>query len=81
MPGVFFFQGDIFLKNSPEDEYCQSLCYQWVLNLLPFFLERSALSLELATCIVQLYFCNDGMGISTENEVGQGGDCEVHFKS
>ena len=32
-------------------------------------------------CVVQLYFCDDGMGISVENEVGQGGDCEVPFMS
>ena len=37
-----------FPENSPEDEYYRSLSYQWALDLLPFFLERSEISLELA---------------------------------
>ena len=34
--------------DSPEYEYCRSLSYRWALDLLPFLLERSAISLELA---------------------------------
>ena len=37
-----------FPDNSPEHEYCQSLSYQWGLDILPFLLEKSAISLELA---------------------------------
>ena len=36
-----------FIRNPSEHEY-QSLAYQWALDLLPFLLERSAVSLELA---------------------------------
>jgi len=35
-------------NNSPEHEYCQSMSYQWALDLLPFLLEKSPNSLELA---------------------------------
>ena len=35
-------------NNSPEHEYCQSMSYRWALDLLPFLLEKSAISLELA---------------------------------
>jgi hypothetical protein len=35
-------------KNSPEREYCRSMAYQWALDLLPFLLKKSAISLELA---------------------------------
>jgi len=41
-------QHDSFPENSPEHEYCRSLSYQWALDLLPLFLENSAISLELA---------------------------------
>jgi hypothetical protein len=34
--------------DSPEYEYYRSLSYRWALNLLPFLLERSSISLELA---------------------------------
>jgi len=34
--------------DSPEYEYSRSLSYRWALDLLPFLLERSAISLELA---------------------------------
>jgi len=34
--------------DSPEYEYYRSLSYRWALDLLPFLLERSAISLELA---------------------------------
>jgi hypothetical protein len=37
-----------FPQSSPEHEYCRSLSYRWSLDLLPFFLEKSAISLELA---------------------------------
>lgn len=37
-----------FPQKSPEHEYCRSLSYRWSLDLLPFFLEKSAISLELA---------------------------------
>ena len=35
-------------ENSPQHQYCRSLSYRWALDLLPFLLERSAVSLELA---------------------------------
>jgi len=37
-----------FPKTSPEHEYCRSLSYRWSLDLLPYFLEKSEISLELA---------------------------------
>ena len=46
-----YHQDDSFPENSPEHEYCRSLTYRWALNLLPFFLERSAVSLELANVL------------------------------
>jgi len=46
----FYFREDLssLPKNSPEHEHCRSLSYKWALNLLPFLLEKSAISLELA---------------------------------
>ena len=35
-------------ENSPEHEYYRSLAYRLALNLFPFLLEKSAISLELA---------------------------------
>ena len=35
-------------ENSPEHEYYRSLAYRWALDLLPFLLEKSDISLELA---------------------------------
>ena len=35
-------------ENPPEDEYYRSWSYRWALDLLPFFLEKSAISLEVA---------------------------------
>ena len=37
-----------FPDNSPQHECYRSLSYQWALDLLPFFLENSAISSELA---------------------------------
>jgi hypothetical protein len=37
-----------FPENSLKHEYCRSVSYQWALDLLPFLLEKSAISLELA---------------------------------
>jgi len=37
-----------FPDKSPKHECCQSRSYQWALDILPFLLERSAFSLELA---------------------------------
>ena len=37
-----------FLQSSSEHEYYRFLAYQWGLDLLPIFLEKSAISLELA---------------------------------
>jgi len=44
----FIHQNSFFPDNSPEHEYCRSLSYRWALDLLPLFLEKSAISLELA---------------------------------
>jgi hypothetical protein len=41
-------QKAFFPKNSPKHEFYRSMSYQWALDLLPFFLENSAISLELA---------------------------------
>jgi len=38
-------------KNSPKYEHCRSLSYQWALDLLRFFLAKSAISLELAKAL------------------------------
>jgi hypothetical protein len=38
---------DSYPDNSPEHQYLRFLSYQWALDLLPFFLQRSAISLEL----------------------------------
>ena len=37
-----------FLENSPKHQYFKFLSYRWALDLLPFLLEKSAVSLELA---------------------------------
>jgi hypothetical protein len=42
------FQHVPYPKNSPKHQYLRFLSYRWALDLLPFFLERSAISLELA---------------------------------
>ena len=44
-------QHDSFPENSPGHEYFRFLSYRWALHLLPFFLERSAISLELANVL------------------------------
>jgi len=38
-------------ENSPEHEYYRSLAYRWALDLLPFLLEKSDISLELAEAL------------------------------
>jgi len=40
-----------FPENSPEDQLRRSLSYRWALDLLPFLLEKSAVSLELANVL------------------------------
>jgi hypothetical protein len=45
---IYIIQDTSFPENSPEHEYCRSLSYRWALDLLPFFLENSGISLELA---------------------------------
>ena len=41
-------QDDSFPENSPRHDYYRSVSYRWALDLLPFFLQNSAISLELA---------------------------------
>jgi len=41
-------QGQFFPENSPEYQHYQFLSYRWALDLLPFLLKKSAISLELA---------------------------------
>jgi hypothetical protein len=41
-------QGDYCPKGSFKHKSCLLLSYRWALDLLPFFLEKSAISLELA---------------------------------
>ena len=45
---LYIFQRDFFPENSPKHEFYRSVSYQWALDLLPFFLDNSAISLELA---------------------------------
>ena len=40
-----------FPEKSPQHECYRSLSYRWALDLLPFFLENSAISLELAAVL------------------------------
>jgi hypothetical protein len=40
-----------FPKISPKHQYSRFLAYRWALDLLPFFLGRSAISLELANVL------------------------------
>jgi len=37
-----------FPEDSLKEEYCRTLIYRWLLDMLPFLLEKSAISLELA---------------------------------
>ena len=46
--GITIDQYAALASDSPEYEYYQSLSYRWALDLLPFLLQRSAISLELA---------------------------------
>ena len=45
---IFQDDRDSFTQNSLEHEYYRSLSYQWRLDILPIFLEKSVISLELA---------------------------------
>jgi hypothetical protein len=42
--------------DSAEHDFCRSLSYRWSLDLLPFFLERSAISLELVDVLDRCTF-------------------------
>ena len=45
---IYIDQYASFPPNSPQHEYFRSLSYRWALDLLPFFLENSAISSDLA---------------------------------
>jgi hypothetical protein len=45
-----------FPENSPKHEYYRSLSYRWALDLLPFFLGNSAISLELVEVLRRCTF-------------------------
>ena len=45
---MYIIQDPSFPEDSPQHEYYRSLSYRWALDLLPSFLENSAISLELA---------------------------------
>jgi hypothetical protein len=47
LKAIFIDQYASFPHDSPEHDFYRSLSYRWSLNLLPFFLERSTISLEL----------------------------------
>ena len=49
-------QHSSFPKSSPQYQYYRSLSYKWTLDLLPFLLERSAISLELADVLRRCTF-------------------------
>ena len=46
--GSIIYQHHPLLESSPEHQYFRFLSYRWALDLLPFLLEKSATSLELA---------------------------------
>jgi len=48
---IFQDDHDSFPQSSLEHEYYRSLSYQWRLDLLPIFLEKSVISLELANLL------------------------------
>ena len=47
----FFIQNPSPLINSPTHEHFRSMAYHWALDLLPFLLEKSAISSELAKAL------------------------------
>jgi len=49
-----------FPENSPQHEYCRSLSYRGSLGLLPFLLEKSGVSLELAQVLRSRTFTTMG---------------------
>ena len=51
LKGTFIVQFSAFPPNSPDHQYYRSLSYRWTLDLLPFLLERSAISLELTNVL------------------------------
>jgi len=48
---IDFYRKNSFPENSPQHQLYRSLSYQWALDLLPFLLEKSAVSLELANVL------------------------------
>jgi len=48
---TFVDQYATLLENSPEHEYYRSLAHGWALDLLPFLLEKSEISLKLAAVL------------------------------
>ena len=48
---IYQTQTDSYPEHSPEHQYLLFLSYRWALDLLPLFLERSAISLELANVL------------------------------
>jgi len=75
----FFPDRRLFSGSFPEHKYYRSSLYGWGLDLLSSILEKSAISLELAESFAWPYIHDNGTTISTENEIGQGGDNEVSF--
>jgi hypothetical protein len=53
---IYIEQHASFPEKSPEHEYYRSLSYRWALDLLPFFLENSAISLELVEVLRRCTF-------------------------
>ena len=53
---IYIEQDASFPEKSPEHKYYRSLSYQWALDLLPFLLENSAISLELAEVLRRCTF-------------------------
>jgi len=55
-PQIVINQHGSYPDKSPEHQFCWSLSYRWSLDLLPFFLKKSAISLELAEVLHRCIF-------------------------
>ena len=74
----FFLQYSSFPEKSPGHEYYRSLSYKVLLRLLPFMLEKSAISSELADVLSRCTFMTMAQRFP-EIKVGQGSDRNIPF--
>jgi len=61
-----------FPDNSPEQEYSLSFSYRWALDLLPFFLENSAISLDLVEVLRTCTFTTMGQRFPRRMRLAKG---------